>query len=250
MKITDIFFIILISFCAIQGFSQSTIEDYVKEGIPYHDNGEYDKAIEIYKKALKLDSKSALVNYEIAFSYFAKGDYKKAIKYSDVVLKQNNEFMIESYITKGSSLDNLGKTKKSIKLFEKAIKNKGGQYLLNYNLALNHYKINELESAEESAVNAIEQNANHASSHLLLAAIHDQKGNAVQALLAIHYFLFLETNSPRSLEGLQMLDANFGRHVSQDEKEPTTTNIRLFQNMDSEFRSAELMVSMLAASKN
>lgn len=242
-------FIFLLLF-SINNYSQSEIENIVKEGIQYHDNGEFDKAIQSYEKALKIDSKSTLVNYEIALSYFSKGDYKEAIKHSDAVIKQNKDLMLQAYMTKGSALDMLGKTKESIKLFNKAIKKTGGHYLLYYNLGLNYYKINDLENAEDNVIKAIELNSNHSSSHLMLANIHNQKGNSVQTLLSSHYFLFLEPNSQRSLDAYSMLQQNFGGNISKDKDKPNTINIFLSPNNDSQFGAAELMVSMLEASKS
>jgi tetratricopeptide (TPR) repeat protein len=157
--------------------------------------------------------------------------------------------MIQAYLTKGSALDVLGKTKESVKVFEKAIKKTEGHYLLYYNLALNYYKINEFDKAELNVINAIEKNPNHTSSHLMLAKMNDNKGNSVQALLSIHYFLFLEPNSNRSLEGYEILQRNFGGNVSKDETKPNTINILLSPNNDSQFGAAELMVSLLEASK-
>ncbi|MFY0631756.1 MAG: tetratricopeptide repeat protein [Flavobacteriaceae bacterium] len=250
MKIKQIGAVILLLFLSTQITAQSSIDDFVKEGIQYHDSGDYDKAIETYKKALKIDPKSPLVNYEIALSCFAKGDYKKSIKYSDVVLDQNGKYMLQAYITKGSSLDVLGKTKESIRLFEKAIKETEEHYLLYYNLALNQYKINDLNSAEENVINAIGANSNHASSHLMLANIHHQKGNPVQALLAVHYFLFLEPNTKRSIEAHQMLQQKFGGNVSKDSSKPNTINISISPSDNNEFSSVELMISMLEASKS
>ena len=138
---------ILLVFISTLSIAQSGVEDIVKKGIQYHDKGDYDMAIETYKKALKINPKSTLVNYEIALSYFAKGGYKQTIKYSDAVLNQNKDHLLQAYMVKGSALDMLGKTKESIKLFEKAIKKTEGHYLLYYNLALNFYKIRDLDNA-------------------------------------------------------------------------------------------------------
>ncbi len=237
-------------FSSIFIFAQNTVEDYVKEGIKFHDNREYDKAIIEYNKALELDPKSTLINYEISLSYFSKGNYKEAIKYSDFVLKQKENHMLQAYLTKGSALDMLGKTKESIKLFEKAIKQKENHYLLNYNLGLNYYKLGNLDKAEENVIRAIELNSNHSSSHLMLANIHNQKGNSVQTLLATHYFLFLEPNGKRSEEAYQMLQNNFGGNVSKNSNKPNTINIMLSPNNDRQFGAAELMISMLEASKS
>ena len=154
-------------------FSQSTKDDFIKEGIEHHDSGNFDKAIESYKQALALDSKSALIHYEISLSYFSKRDYKEAINYADFVLKQKDKYMLQAYLTKGSALDMLGKTKKSIKLFEKAIKKEEKHYLLYFNLGINYFKIGELEKAADNFIEAIYVNPNHASSHFMLAQIHD-----------------------------------------------------------------------------
>jgi tetratricopeptide (TPR) repeat protein len=243
-------FILILVCLSTQCIAQSTIEDFVDEGVKCHENGDYDKAIQMYKKALELNPKSTLANYEIAFSYFAKGDYKKAIKHSDVVLDQEQEYMTLAYVIKGSSLDMLGKTKESIKLFEMAITKTGGHYLLYYNLGLNYYKMNDLENAEENAIKAIESNPTHSSSHLMLANIHHQKGNEVQTLLAIHYFLLLEPNTSRSADALQILLENFGGNVSQSKNKPNTMNILFSPNKDSQFGAAELMISLLAVGKS
>lgn len=247
MKLQITFLIAL--FISLQGYTQSSITDYVKEGIKQHDKGEYDKAITTYKKALKLNPKSPLVNYEIALSYFSKADYKNAIKYADVVLKQKGKYMNQAYMTKGSSLDMLGKTKESIKLFKKAIKETEPHYLLYYNLALNYFKTSQLEDAETNVIKALEINPNHASSHLMLTNIHHQKGNTVQAVLAAHYFLFLEPNSQRSNEGYQILQKNFGGDVAQDKNKSNTVNISLDLDSERQFGSAALMIGLLEASK-
>ena len=226
MKIIQIGIALTLFFIVTPLLAQSSIDDLVEEGIKYHDKGDYDKAIETYKKALEINPESTLVNYEIALSYFSKGDYKLAIKYSDFILNQDADYLIQ------------------------AIKKTEGHYLLSYNLALNYFKINELDKAQENLINAIEKNPNHASSHLMLANIHHQKGNSVETLLATHYFLFLEPNTKRSIDAYQMLQENFGGNVSKDTNKPNTINIMFSTNNDSQFGAAALMVSMLEASKS
>lgn len=226
--------------------AQNSIEDYVTEGIQHHDSGNYDKAIKSYNKALKIDPLSSLVNYEISLSYFSKGDYKEAIKHSDLVLKINKDHVLQAYLTKGSALDMLGKTDESIKLFEKALKKEEKHYLVYYNLGINYFKLNNLDKAEENVIKAIEVNNNHTSSHLMLAKINNLKGNSVQALLASHYFLFLEPNTKRSVEAFKILQNNFAGNVSNDSKKPNTINIMLSPNDDDQFSAASLMISMLA----
>ncbi|WP_203292495.1 tetratricopeptide repeat protein [Luteirhabdus pelagi] len=250
MKSRTLVILIVFIFLSHQNIAQSNISTLIEEGIGYHDKGEYDKAIKTYKNALKLDPKATIVHYEIALSYFKKGDFKKAIKHSDMVLEKNRDYMLEAYMMKGSALDMIGKTQESILLFEKAIETMKPSYLLYYNLALNYYKINDLENAEANVLMAIEINSNHSSSHLMLANIHHQKKNTVQSLLATHYFLFLEPNTSRSKEAYRMLKENFGGNVSKDPEKPNSINISLTPNSDRQFGAAEMMISMLEASRH
>ncbi|MDF1695293.1 MAG: tetratricopeptide repeat protein [Saprospiraceae bacterium] len=247
MKITYIYFMFLVVFTA-QLHAQETVEPLVREGIQYHDKGEFDKAIDTYKKALKIDPTSTLVNYEIALSYFSKGEYEKSITYADIVLKQKKDNILQAYLTKGSALDLLGKTEASIQLFEEAIKNTEGHYLLHYNLALNYYNLNDLDNAEENILLAMDQNISHSSSHFMLANIYNKRGYAVQTILASHFFLFLEPQTNRSTDALAMVKFNMNKNVSKSDSEPNTTNIQLNLDDNNEFSSAELLLSMMSAS--
>lgn len=173
--------LILILF-TIQLNAQSNIEALVKQGIQQHDNGDYNSAIETYKKALKLDPKSSLVNYEISLSYFMKKDYIKTIEYSDIVLEQKGEFILNAILTKGSALDLLGKTDESIEMFKKAISEFGEHYLLCYNLALNYYNIKDFENAKKYAQKTLEQKPDHANSLLMLKKINNQNSDLLWEL--------------------------------------------------------------------
>lgn len=241
-------YLLLLLLFSVTVYAQSDLENFVKKGIEHHDNGEFDEAIKAYKMALKIDSKSALANYEIALSYLSKKEYKKALKYTDKVLATDNEYAVAAYVIKGSALDIMGKTKASIKVFEKAIKTTKGSHLIYFNLAVNYYKINELDKAEKNVIEAIKLNPNHSSSHWMLANIHNMRGNKTQTLLASHYFLFLESNTQRSVKAYQILKQSFGGNVSQDSTKENHITLNLAFKEDSPFTAAELMLGMLQAS--
>jgi len=227
--------------------AQETIEELVQEGIYYHDDKQYDKAIEYYKKALEIDPLSTLVNYELALSYFTKGDWEEAIKYSDIVLKQRKDNLLQAYMTKGSALDMLGRTKESIKLFEKAIKKEGGHYLLYYNLAVNYFKMNDNVNAELNLLKGLELNPNHPSSHFMLAEIQMNRGEKVPTILPLYFFLLLEPDTQRSVNAYNMLMETLGQGVSKNPEEPNTIQISFNPDKDKDFGAAELMISMLGA---
>lgn len=232
-------------------YSQKEVDSLVQIGVKYHDNNQYDKAIETYKAALNINPNSAQANDEIAMTYMYAKDYKNSIKYCDIVIKLNDKYVLSAYITKGSCLDYLGETKKSIELFEKGIKKFGDNYLLYYNLGLNYYKQKEYDKAEKVLIKAINAKHDHASSHLLLGDVMVKKHKKVQSLLCLHYFLFLEPNTERSKIAYNLLKKQFRGNFEADKNNPDQINISIDPDqLESEFGNAEMMISVLGVSKS
>lgn len=233
-------------FLTTLSFAQSDVViDLVKQGIEYHDKGEFDQAIETYKRALKIEPNSTLVHYELALSYSEIGNHKNAIKHCNFVIKQKQDHLIHAYVVKGSSLDDLGKSKKAIKVYKEGIETEGDHYLLYYNLGLTYFRLQDFKNAEPAILSAINNNYNHPSSHLMMAKLYHLKEKPVQSLLSSHFFLLLEPNSRRSKEAYAMLMDNFGGNVSKDKDEPNTININVNISDDTQFAATELMISLL-----
>jgi hypothetical protein len=231
--------------------AQTRVDSLVTQGIAYYNKGEFSKAIEFHKQAATIDPNSALVNSEMAMTYLSLKDYDNAILHSDKVIALNGKYLLSAYLTKGSSLDNMGKTEESIGVFENGIKQFGGHYLLYYNLAFNLYKIKNYDKAEEALINGIRTKSNHASSHLLLGYVMADQHLKSQSLLSLHYFLFLEPDSERAKTAFALLKNQFGGDVKRDDNKPNQVNIFLDPNESGdEFGPADLMISMLAASKS
>ena len=233
---------------SISCFGQGKIDSLVQVGIQYHDKGEYAKAIKVYNEALKIDPKSTLINYELAMTYMYSGDYKKSIEYCDIVIEQDEKHLLHAYITKGSSLSNLGKTEEAIETYEQAIEKFGNHYLLLYNLAIRYARDNNLEKAEPLLIEAINNNSNHASSHNLLAMLKDGQNQRAQSLMGLYYFLLLEPNSQRAKTAFELLKKQIGGNVQVNKKNQININIDS-QHLESEFSAAETMIDMLGASK-
>jgi hypothetical protein len=239
-------------------YSQKNVDSLVQIGIQYHDNGQFDRAIKTYKMALEIEPNSSLINYEIAMTYMYAKDYKNSIKHSDKVIELNDKvielndkYLLQAYIAKGSCLDYLGKTKKSIKLFETGIKKFGDDHLLYYNLGCSYYNLKEYDKAEEALINAINTKSDHATSHLVLGYLMANRNQKVQSLLCLHYFLFLEPNSERAKTAYNLIQKQFGGNVDRDKDKPSQMNIFLDPNQSgTEFGAADMMISMLEASKS
>ena len=244
-------FLIISVLVPIFCFGQSKIDSLVQVGIQYHDKGEYAKAIKVYNEALKIDPKSTLINYELSLSYMYSGDNEKAIKHSDFVIKQKKDHLLPSYVTKGSSLSNLGKTKEAIKVFKEGITKFGDDYLLHFNLGITYSKMQDNKNAGLAFINAIMNNPNHKSSHYGLAITKYQQDERVQSLLSLYYFLLLEPSSKRAETAYRLIKEQLGGNVKKDENNPMNINVFLDpKRMESEFSAAEVMIAMLEASNS
>lgn len=241
-------FILIIFFFCLNGiYAQRTsqIDSLVRIGIKLHDEKKYEEAIDIYKEALKIDSKSPLVNYEIAYSYFESKNYKKAIEFCNKVLKTDNKSVLPAYVVKGSSLDYQNKTDEAIEVFEGAIK-KYKSYLLYFNLALVYNRIKNYREAESNLVKAIELKYDHPGSHMQLGYTCSSQNKRVEGLMSLYYFLFLEATTPRAIkayDAMQNIYANSAKKVSERNIDIVIDS----KYLDSEFSAAELLLPMLQA---
>ena len=224
------------------------IQVYIDQGIQLHDNGNYKGAVEIFNKALAIDKNSTVANYEISSTYFALNNYEKAIEHSNIVIAAKPSFADQAYIVKGSALDMLGKSKEAIKTYKEAISNYPSNYLLYYNLAYTEYNLKDYKEAEKALENALKNNPNHASSHLLLSYVMSDQGNRVKTILALYNFLLIEPKGKRAKSALSDLDVEIKKGVKMDGKE---INISISDTKgNDDFRQAELMLSLFAASEH
>ncbi|PKP21205.1 MAG: hypothetical protein CVU05_07345 [Bacteroidetes bacterium HGW-Bacteroidetes-21] len=233
----------------VQLFGQETIKGLVSQGNKLHDLGKYDEAILKYKAALKLDENSTLANYELSYTYMTIRQYADAVKYSTKVIKQNTENQHEAYIVLGSSLDLLGKPGKAIKAYEEGLNKYPNSNLLNFNLALTSFNSKDYNKAEDAVIKAIQARPTHASSHMLLAVTMIAKGQRVKSVLALYYALMLEPNSKRSSANYESLMLQLDQGVVKKDEKNINVNVSFNENGDNEFQTAEVMISLLAASK-
>lgn len=240
--------LLLLLISTLSSFSQEdNFKTIIQKGIAYHDSGDYENAIKEYQKALKIEPNSSLAYYEMAFSYFSNKDYENAEQYSRKSIEIDDQNLLPSYVTLANSLDMQGKPKKALKVYENAMK-KFDNYLLYYNYAYTCLNQNKVDKAYEAVLKAIENNPSHASSHLLLSHIMDEKDNRIKTMLPLYYFLLLEPNSNRSEKEFERLIGYMDLGVKQTS--PKTININVPMNDDSDFGAVEMMISMKKASNS
>ncbi len=196
-------------------FGQSSDFDVlISKGTAEYDQGKYSEALEYFKQAYKLDKKSKKACYQLALGYLAVGENENAAIYSGKLMDDENEYRKDAYLLSASAWANLGREYKAKKMYEEGLKLYPSSYLLHYNLALNLNDLKEYDKALFHAESAIELKPDHSSSHLLLAYIMNNKGERIQSMLPLYYFLLLEPSSNRSVTAYEFLERLWNQGVS------------------------------------
>jgi hypothetical protein len=191
---------LIFSFTLIISYSQD-VKSLIREGISFHDKGQYDSAIAKYLEALKLDPKNGTAMYEASFSYSAKKDHQNALSFVNDALKNaSGELRLNALIAKGSTLDEMGNKKEAIKIYERALKEFPNNYLLWFNYGITLTTLGRYEEAEKACINALTNNFGHPGSHLQLARLRKSAGSHYSAALCYYFYLMLEPTSTRSEE--------------------------------------------------
>ncbi|MDR2552515.1 MAG: tetratricopeptide repeat protein [Treponema sp.] len=181
-------------------------EELVRTGILYHDRGDYETALDYYRKALELAPDHPVVCYEMAFSYLYMGDSETALQTAErgiaaAVDRDMGDLIPSLFDLKGSALDNLGRSEEAVDVYLEAINKYGAaDTFLYYNLGLTYYRIGKSGEALDALVQGLQINPNHSSSNYLLGRICMEKGMKTQAFYSLLYLLLLEPNTDRAAE--------------------------------------------------
>jgi tetratricopeptide (TPR) repeat protein len=219
--------------------AQEVQSNFIIEGIKMYDKGDYDGALDMYKKALVSNPASVQAQYEIASTYLKLKDYSRAIKYSDKVIAANKDFVDQAYILKGSALDYLQKPLEAANTYRQAIKKFPKNQLLYYNLALTSFNLKEYNITDGALQKSLQLNPLHASSHFLLGLSMVNQGKRVQGILSLYNFLLLEPKSKKSASVLATLEEAW-----------MNTKAVAVRKQTDEFYTADLMLDVLESSKN
>ena len=245
MKKTLLVVLLLITPIAL--FSQETARQLIDKGIALHDQGKYTEALDLYSKALAVDEDSDEALYEMGTTYSAMKDYARAVEYADKVIKLDTRLVGQAYLLKGINLDYSGKPKDAIAVYKKGMKKVPEFNRLDYALAVTSYNLKDYKDTEEALKSSLTKNPLHASSHYLLATINSDK--RVKSMLALFNFLILEPTGNRANFAFNTISKFQKRGVEVKDDKTINVSINL-DNKDDEFSAAEMMLSMLEASKN
>ncbi len=237
---------------------QKEAENFIYEGIAYHDKGNYEAAIVKYDKALTVDKDNLLALAEKAFSLLSLEKYEESIKCCQrgIETHPGDEILQNVYVTYGNALDGQKKADEALAIYEEGLKLFPGYYQLHYNkgIALNNAK--KYEEAMLCFQKAVVFNPKHASSHHAIGSFLNFENKKIPSILVYSRFLVLEPNSKRAKANLSNLQKFMKGNVEKTGKKSITINISSdlmndtatdAKAQENNFRVTDLILSMDAA---
>jgi len=111
------------------------IDIYVNLGSAFYDKEDFQNALSIYRQALEFQPHNAKIHCNLGFLYWGKGDTEEAMKSYELAIKYNDAYDIAYNNLGVIYLDDLGRVKKAIELFKKAVETNPNYALAHFNLA-------------------------------------------------------------------------------------------------------------------
>lgn len=213
----NIFILLFLSVFFFQVSQAQTNEEIAKEkgseAIKLMDDGHVDRSIELLEEARKLDPKSMIYPYEIAFAYYLKKDYKEAIKLLKQLEKHEgvNDLV---YQLQGNAHDMDGDAKEAVKTYEKGLTifpNSGKLYL---ELGIMGLKSNDFNKALGYFEKGIEVDPTHSSNYYWAAKLFcTSSEEEVWGMIYGEIFMNLERNSKRTAEMSKILYDTYKKEI-------------------------------------
>lgn len=229
----------------------------IQEGIEFHDEKNYDEAIKLYQQVLKENPDCDLAVYELALSYYYKKDFPNALETAYKLVQYKGNRGVLGYGILANIVDDQGKPKKAIQIYQNAIKAlenepeyKPHLASLYYNLGVTYMRQDQPKEAREALKNAVSLNYSYPSPNYLLSEVFYSSKYKVPALLAAGRFLTLEINTPRT-QRTAAIFLDVLKPAQKDEK----GNINIFLDINTpkdegDFGAMELILGTLTTVKS
>jgi tetratricopeptide (TPR) repeat protein len=224
--------------------AQEGWQEDLERGIELNQDERYKEAIVCLLNVLEADKSQYQARYELAYAYLQRGEEQLAIRHSKLIMKTENDWWLDACLILGAAYEQMGQTKKALKVYQKACHKEPHNYLVHYNLGLSYYNDKEWDLAEEAVSKAIRLNRSHSSSHFLMSYIMLEKREMVKAMLAMYFFLLVEQDTERTKKVYSMLELLWKSGV---ETNGESTLISLGNSKNDFYKLMELSVKLKAA---
>jgi tetratricopeptide (TPR) repeat protein len=94
---------------------------FYSSGLAYYYRGEYERALEDWDDAIRLNSQDDIAFYARGLAYYNLSQYERAIQDYDEAIRLNPQDA-DSYVARGSAYDDLGQSARAIEDYDEAIR--------------------------------------------------------------------------------------------------------------------------------
>jgi len=150
-------------------------------GNAYFQKGHYEKAIKLFKRALRLEYSYPFIHYNLGVAYEESGMINKAIKEYKASLSKHHDNAL-AYYNLGTIYDKQGYHTRAIKAYKQALKNNPYKPSVHNNLGNTYESLGKTEMALREYAKAVEIDNGYADAHNNMGAVHLKKGNTDKAI--------------------------------------------------------------------
>lgn len=205
IKIFGLFSLIIVSQIVYgQTNNKEIAKEKALEAVKLVDNGKFDEGIKLLEEAQNIDSEEFDYPYEIAYAYYAKSDFKSAVKVLEKI-KTHKDVTALLFQLLGNSYDVLGKTDKAFEIYDEGLgrfPNSGALYLEKGNIYWGKQKYEKALSFYEKG---IELDPKFPSNYYRATKIYCSSTEEVWGMIYGEIFMNLERNSKRTSEISKLL---------------------------------------------
>ena len=241
----------------VLGQQKEAADASVRQGVALHDAGKVDSAIAKYRQALALDKDNLRALAEMAYSLWTIEKYDESISFSKRAIKTHSHDpeLKTVYVSYGNALDGLGKTDKSIDIYNEGIKMFPVYAQLYYNRGISQNELHKTDEALHSFQKSAELNPDHAASHNAIGNLLFNHNN-IASLLAFCRFLTLESGTKQSTDNLENTLKIMNAHVTKSPEDRISVTVSPDmidpnkKNQQNNFSSVELELALSSALDN
>jgi tetratricopeptide (TPR) repeat protein len=171
-----------------------------EEAITAYENENYENALTLYEKALKIEPGNQVILYEIGYTYLGLKNYPEVINRIAPIIERGEAKIPELYMLLGSAYDDYGDPYKATAVFKEGIEKfpSSGRLYFHYGYTL--YRLDK----NEEAINILEQGMkaepDYAGIYYVASLIYAESDEEIWALIYAEIFLNLAYQSGMSEE--------------------------------------------------
>jgi len=154
---------------------------YVNRGHAFKNQGDRDRAIADYNKAILLDPQSRISYLQRSATYYDKGDFDRAIADASAAIRLDPKDAA-AYEMRGTAYDSEGNRELAIADYSEAIRLDPNVSRAYYNRGLAYHRKGGLDQAIADFTEAIRLDPNDADSHASRGAVYLSKGDLDRAI--------------------------------------------------------------------